>query len=191
MKYIKWFNKFKLLENIDINYVPQTKSGKQLQSYLVGDIEKIEKEIEKEFDSDLLSEDFVNKIKDYLYDLSEISDIKISFLRTVPIFNKNISNWGTIKIGSQVRSEGYKDLFMIEIKSLDYYSTQIPRTQAVKREYISSEILQNTCLELQSYLSHEEVNIAICESYLPFEKIEDFFKRKKSYLTDVSLIIFK
>jgi hypothetical protein len=187
MKYIKRFNKFKLLENIDINYVPQTTPVKQLQSYLVGDIEKIE----KEFDSDLLSEDFFNKIKDYLYDLSEISDIKISFLRTVPIFNKNISNWGTIKIGSQVRSEGYKDLFMIEIKSLDYYSTQIPRTQAVKREYISSEILQNTCLELQSYLSHEELNIAICESYLPFEKIEDFFKRKKSYLTDVSLIIFK
>jgi len=144
---------------------------------------------DKEFDSNLLDDNFIGGVIDYLYDLSEVSDIKISFKRTVPVFRRNIQNT-TDNRKRTVKLTNYVDLMVIEIKSSDYYSTIIPRTQAIPRTYIDPKILEDTALSLQIHLKDLDLNIAICESYLPFSSVEDFFSKEKKYLSDISLIIF-
>ncbi len=173
MKYIK---KFRIFESIKIDKDPRILSAPRVFNKM--DFS------EKEFDTNLLEDNFIGGVKDYLYDLSEVSDIKISFKRTLPSFKKS-----TRFLNYTIKRDAL-DLMVIEIKSSDYYSTITPRTQATTRTYIDSKILEDTALSLQIHLQDLDLNIAICESYLPFSSVEDFFSRDKKYLSDVSLIIF-
>jgi hypothetical protein len=172
MKYIK---KFRIFESIEID-----KNPKIISAPRVFDKKDFS---EKEFNTILLDDNFIDGVKDYLYDLSEVSDIKISFKRTLPLFKKD-------KRFHYTMDREAMDLMVVEIKSSDYYSTSIPRTQATPRTYIDSKILEDTALSLQIHLQDLDFNISICESYFTFSSIEDFFSKEKKYLSDVSLIIF-
>lgn len=140
---------------------------------------------DREFNPLLLTEDFIEGVKQYLYDLSEEDncDVEISFKRTIPQFK--------IK-----RTLGATDLLIINIKT-DWWRTLGPgfslKTQAKKRNHINKEILEDTAFGLENYAKEYDLEVGICWSYLPFSSVEEFFKYRSNleHLTDVTIILFK
>jgi len=145
---------------------------------------------DKDFNSELLSDDFIEDLKFTLYELSEDCDIEISFMRTIPVFKPKIEI-------------GVTDLMVINIKpqESDWWKSfrrfdddGISRFQKPdKRNYINNKILENISYEIQSLVREYDLEFGISQSYLPFSSIEEFFKYRSltDHLLDVNIIVFK
>ena len=176
MKYIK---KWKIFETITVKKEPTIYEILTHQTTFE----------DREFNPLLLTEDFIEGVKQYLYDLSEEDncDVEISFTRTIPQFK--------IK-----RTLGATDLLIINIKPQenDWWRTAEPgsfslKTQATKRNYINKEILEDTAFGLENFAKEYDLEVGICWSYLPFSSVETYFKYRSNleHLTDVTIILFK
>jgi len=166
MKYIK---NCKIFESIKIESVPTIYQIHTHQTTFA----------DKEFNPELLSDDFIEGVKYPLYELSDDCDIEISFKRAIPAFKPK-------------REIGVTDLMVIGIRPQDTNWSERPRTQATKRNYINNKILEDTAYEIRSLVGEYDLEVAICQSYLPFSSIEDFFKYRSNteHLTDVTIIVF-
>ena len=178
MKYIK---NWKIFESIKIESVPTIYQIHTHQTTFA----------DKEFNPELLSDDFIEGVKYPLYELSDDCDIEISFKRTIPGFKKVV--WLRKSEKQKPKREiGVTDLMVIGIRPQDTNWSERPRTQATKRNYINNKILEDTAYEIRSLVGEYDLEVAICQSYLPFSSIEDFFKYRSNteHLTDVTIIVF-
>jgi len=77
---------------------------------------------------------------------------------------------------------------IINVKSPNEYSSN--KTIA-DRNYINKELLEESLLQLQSWIKDYDLELLISNLNLPFEKIEDLFKtRESNFLTDVTIVVF-
>ena len=134
--------------------------------------------------SEKFSEEFVEHCKQYLYELSDLHEITISFQRAQPRF---------IYKASPTNNE-YRYSMIIEIVGLDYRRGEYlgPRTQAEPRTPIDKQELFDATLGLESSLQEDGFKVFMCESYLPFQTTEDFVRvYKNRSIYSCTLIIFK
>jgi hypothetical protein len=125
-----------------------------------------------EFDKTKFSGDFIDDIKEYLYDFSDDHLVQMQFVRTA------------LRFKDRNRANFIEDCISIEIKSGNWYSEEIPRSQAKPRTPINNEEFFNILKTLESYCKEFDFEVVASESYLPFESVEEFisvFKNKPLY----------
>jgi hypothetical protein len=129
------------------------------------------------FDETKFSGDFIDDIKEYLYDFSDDHLVQIQFIKTSPRFK------------DRNRPSLIEDCLSIEIKSGDWYSEEIPRSQANPRTPINNEEFFNILKTLESYCKDYNFEVVASESYLPFESIEEFISTYKDRPLYNSLVV--
>ncbi len=132
------------------------------------------------FNKTLISEEFIEGVKEHFYDLSDKCYVQIG-LGNFPI---SIKRGPTYFNSSTLQT----DLMIINIKSSNEYS---PSGTISDYNYINKELLEESLLQLQSWIKDYDLELLICNSNLPFEKIEDLFKtRESNFLMEISVVIF-
>lgn len=170
MKHLK---NWKFFESINIDYTPTVYQS--LKHNITFDM--------KQFNPELLDKSLIEELMWKLDDLVDDCEIEIGFMRTIPRFKPS-------------KDIGCTDLMAINIKLIQ--ESVIPRTQNVKRNYFNPQLLSETCQDISKTLSEFwDLETAICESYLEFSTIDEFFKYtsggrpyKRDYLTDITIIIY-
>jgi len=156
---------------------------KHIKSYKLFESISISSEIinndkfESKFDETKFSEDLIDDIKEYLYDFSDDHLVQIQFIRTAPRFK------------DRKRASLIEDCISIEIKSGNWYSEEIPRSQAKPRTPINSEEFFNILKTLESYCKDYNFEVVASESYLPFESVEEFISVYKDRPLYNSLVV--
>jgi len=132
------------------------------------------------FNKTLISEEFIEGVKEHFYDLSDKCYVQIG-LGNFPI---SIKRGPTYFNSSTLQT----DLMIINIKSSNEYS---PSGTISDYNYINKELLEESLLQLQSWIKDYDLELLISNLNLPFEKIEDLFKtRESNFLTDVTIVVF-
>jgi len=132
------------------------------------------------FNKTLISGEFIEGVKEHFYDLSDECYVQIG-LRNFPI---SIKRGDTYFKSSTLQT----DLMVINVKSPNEYSSN---TTIADCNYINKELLEESLLQLQSWIKDYDLELLICNLNLPFEKVEDLFKtRESNFLTDVSIVVF-
>lgn len=129
------------------------------------------------FDETKFSGDFIDNIKEYLYDFSDDHFVHIQFIRTSPRFK------------DRNRPSLIEDCISIEIKSGDWYSEEIPRSQTKPRTPINNEEFFTILKTLESYCKDYNFEVVASESYLPFESVEEFISTYKDRPLYNSLVV--
>ena len=156
---------------------------KHIKSYKLFEAININSEIinndtlKSKFDETKFSGDFIDDIKEYLYDFSDEHLVEIQFIRTSPKFK------------DKQRHSLIEDCMCIEIKSGDWNSMSIPRTQAKPRTPINNEEFFTILKTLESYCKDYNFEVVASESYLPFESIEKFISVYKNRSLYNSLVL--
>jgi len=132
------------------------------------------------FNKTLISEEFIEGVKEHFYDLSDECYVQIG-LGNFPI---RIKRGPTYFNSSTLQTE----LMIINVKSSNEYSSS---GTVSDYNYINKELLEKSLLQLQSWIKDYDLELLICNSNLPFEKIEDLFKtRESNFLMDISVVVF-
>lgn len=129
------------------------------------------------FDETKFSRDFIEDIKEQFYDFSDDHLVHIQFIRTAPRFK------------DRNRPNLIEDCISIEIKSGNWYSEEIPRSQAKPRTPINNVEFFTILKTLESYCKEYNFEVGVSESYLPFESVEEFISTYKNRPLYNSLVV--
>lgn len=147
---MKWIKSYNLFEKVEINF-----------EIINNDTFKYK------FDESKFSSDFIEDIKEQFYDFSDDHLVEIQFIKTSPRFK------------DRKRPSLIEDCISIEIKSGNWYSEEIPRSQANPRTPFNNEEFFTILKTLESYCKEYNFEVLVSESYQPFESVEEFISTYK------------